>query len=71
MIFQRKYDRMKEKQHRDMEGKDRAMLDDDLGSKLEKGDTFALIVSALITILPIAALFLGLAVAIGYFFVVH
>ena len=49
----------------------RALEDENLADKLEKHDTFALIVSALITILPAALLFLAVVVGIAYFFVIR
>ena len=38
---------------------------------LEKGDTFALILSALLTIVPVALVVLAVLAAAGYFFIVR
>ncbi len=48
-----------------------ALEDENLAEKLEKNDTLAMILSALITILPVALLFLLAIVAVGYFFLVR
>ncbi len=69
MIFQRKYD----KQMKDLQEKNasspKALEDDDLASKVEKGDVAAMIISALIVIVPAALLFLLAVAGFGYFFV--
>ena len=54
-----------------MEGRERAYDDDGIGSKLEKGDTAALIISALITFLPVALITLGVLALVGYLFVMR
>ena len=46
MIFGGKFDRARKLQQEKMEGRERAYDDDGIGSKLEKGDTAALIISA-------------------------
>ncbi len=71
MLFQRKYERMKAFERKQLGDAPRALEEDDLASKLEKNDTLALILSALITIVPAALLFLGAIAAIGYFFIVR
>ncbi len=71
MIFQRKYERARNLQKERLGGETPALEDEDLESKLEKGDTLALILSALITVLPVALLFLLVVVAAGYFFIVR
>ena len=48
-----------------------AQDDVELSDMMEKGDMFAMIVSALITILPIALIVLVFLAAVGYFFVVR
>ena len=71
MIFGGKFDRARKLQQEKMEGRERAYDDDDIGSKLEKGDTAALIISAMITILPVALIALGVLALVGYLFVVR
>ena len=71
MLFQSKYDRARKLQRERMGDAPRALEDENLADKLEKHDTFALIVSALITILPAALLFLAVVVGIAYFFVIR
>lgn len=71
MIFRGRYDRARKLQQEQQEGRQRAVDDDQLASKLEKGDTAALIISALITIMPVALVILGLLALAGYFFVVR
>lgn len=71
MIFRGRYDRARKLQQEQQEGRQRAVDDDQIASKLEKGDTAALIISALITILPVALVILGLLTLAGYFFVVR
>lgn len=71
MIFRGRYDRARKLQQEKMQGRERAYDDDQLGSKLEKGDTAALIISAMITILPVALIVLGVLALVGYLFVVR
>ena len=71
MIFRGRYDRARKLQPEKMQGRERAYDDDQLGSKLEKGDTAALIISAMITILPVALIALGVLALVGYLFVVR
>ena len=71
MIFRSRYDRARKLQQEKMQGRERAYDDDQLGSKLEKGDTAALIISAMITILPVALIALGVLALVGYLFVVR
>lgn len=71
MIFRGRYDRARKLQQEKMQGRERAYDDDQLGSKLEKGDTAALIISAMITILPVALIALGVLALMGYLFVVR
>ena len=68
MIFQRKYERARALQKERMGDAPRTLEEEDLAEKLEKKDTLALILSALITIVPVALLFLALAVGAGYLF---
>ena len=69
MLFQSKYDRARKLQQERMGDAPRALEDENLADKLEKHDTFALIVSALLTFLPAALIFLLIVVGIGYFFI--
>ena len=71
MIFRGRYDRARKLQQEKMQGRERAYDDDQLGSKLEKGDTAALIISAMITILPVALIALGVLALVGYLVVVR
>ena len=71
MLFQRKYDRMKKFQKEQLGDAERALDTENFADKLEKNDTLALILSALIVILPVALLFLLIISAVGYFLIVH
>ena len=71
MIFGGKFDRARKLQQEKMKGRERAYDDDDIGSKLEKGDTAALIISALITFLPVGLITLGVLALVGYLFVMR
>ena len=71
MIFQRKYDRALKNVQEKNAGSPKALEDENLANKLEKGDVPAMIISALIVIVPVALLFLLIAVGAGYFFVVR
>ena len=71
MIFRGRYDRARKLQQEKMQGRERAYDDDQLGSKLENGDTAALIISALITFLPVALITLGVLGLVGYLFVMR
>ena len=71
MLFQRKYDRMKKFQKEQLGDAERALETENFAGKLEKNDTLALILSALIVILPVALLFLLIISAVGYFLIVH
>ena len=71
MVFRGRYEKamalLKEKQR----GKELAFEDENLADKLEKNDTLALILSALLVFGPAALLVLGLVSLIGYFFVIR
>lgn len=71
MIFERKYERARNLQKERMGDAPRALEDENLAEKLEKHDALAMILSALITIVPVALLFLLIVVGIGYFFMVR
>jgi len=71
MLFHRKYEKMKAFQREQLGDNPRALEEENLSDKLEKHDTLALILSALITIVPVVLLFLLAIVAAGYFFLVR
>ena len=69
MIFQRKYDKQMENLKAQNAGSSKALEDDELANKLEKGDVPAMIIAALIVIVPAALVFLLLVAGVGFFFV--
>ena len=71
MLFHRKYEKLRQFEQEQLGGSPKALEDENLADKLEKGDTAALIISALLTILPVALLFLLVICAVGYFFIVR
>ncbi|MBQ7866700.1 MAG: hypothetical protein IJ354_00935 [Clostridia bacterium] len=71
MIFQRKYERAMKNLEEKNAGSPKALQDDDLSNKVEKGDVLAMILSALIVIVPVALIFLLIAVGAGYFFLIR
>ncbi len=71
MIFQRRYDRARKLQKEKLGEAVPAFEREDISQQLEKHDTFALIVSALITIVPAVLIALLVIVGIGYFFIVR
>jgi hypothetical protein len=71
MIFQGRYDKARKLQQEQMNGRERAYDDDTLADKLEKNDTLAMILSALLVFLPAALAVLGVVSLIGYLFVVR
>ena len=71
MLFHRKYEKMKAFQKEQLGDSLPALEDENLADELEKNDTKALILSALITIVPVALVFLLLICAAGYFFLVR
>ena len=71
MLFEGRFNTARKLQQEAMEGKERAFDQENLSDLLEKNDTLALILSALITILPVALLALGLISLLGYLFVVR
>ncbi len=71
ILFQRKFDRMKAFEKERLGNDRRALEQENLEDCLEKNDTLALILSALITIVPVALVFLCLISAIAYFLIVH
>ena len=71
MIFQGRFEKALQQLKDRMEGHPLAVDEDDLENKLEKHDTLAMILAALLTFLPAALLLLGLSSLIGYFFIVR
>ena len=71
MIFQGRYDKARKLQQEQMNGRERAYDDDTLADKLEKNDTLAMILSALIVFLPAALIALGVISLLGYLFIVR
>ena len=68
MMFRGKYDRARALQKEQMQGRDLAYDDENLAEKLEKNDTLAMILAALITFIPAAVIGLGLMILAGWFF---
>jgi uncharacterized YccA/Bax inhibitor family protein len=71
MIFKRKYDRALDHVKDTMKDREKTYENDDLNSVMEKGDTRAMIIAALITIVPICLLILVVISLIAYFFIVR
>ena len=71
MLFQRRYEKQMENIKKQNEGKQRTVDEENIQGMLEKHDTLAMILSALITIVPVALLFLLAICAAGYFFIVR
>ncbi len=71
ILFHRKYEKLREFEREQLGGDQKALECGNLADQLEKHDTLALILSALITIVPVALIFLCLISAIGYFCIVH
>lgn len=68
MMFRGRFDRAKSFQKEQMKGRELAYDDEDIGDKLEKNDTLAMILAALITFLPAALIAIGVMVLIGWLF---
>ncbi|MBQ4074897.1 MAG: hypothetical protein IJD39_06835 [Clostridia bacterium] len=71
MLFQRRYEKQMANIKKQNEGKKRTVDEENIQGMLEKHDTLAMIISALITIVPVALLFLLAICAAGYFFLVR
>lgn len=69
--FQRKYEQLRAWEKEKLGDDPKALENRELKDQLEKNDTLALIISALITIVPVALVFLCLVAAAGYFFIVR
>lgn len=65
MIFQKKIDRAFKKLHEEQEESKDEM------PELEKNDFLAMVLAALITIVPVAIVVLGGIAVLGYFFLMH
>lgn len=68
MMFRGKFDRAQALQKEQMRGRDLAYDDEDIESKLEKHDTLAMILAALLTFLPAALIALGIICLAGWLF---
>lgn len=71
MIFQGKFDKALNQLKQRKAGSEKAFTDEGLSQELEKGDTKALILSALLVFVPIALLFLVLVLGMTYLFLVR
>ena len=69
MIFQRKYERAAKHLKEQTGESPKALEDENLSDKLEKNDTLALILSALIVFVPAALIVLLIVAGVGYFWV--
>ena len=69
MIFQRKYERAMKHLEEQTGESPKALEDENLADKLEKNDALAMILSALIVIVPAALIVLLIVSGIGYFWV--
>ena len=70
MMYRGKYDRARAFQKEQMKGQEMA-AGVDLEDVLEKHDTLAMILSAMITFLPAALIALGVICLIGWLFIFH
>ncbi len=68
MMFRGKFDRAQALQKEQMRGRDLAYDDEDIENKLEKHDTLAMILAALLTFLPAALIALGIICLAGWLF---
>ena len=71
ILFHRKYEKLRAFEREQLGDSPKALEAENLADHLEKRDTLAMILSALITILPAALIFLCLISAIAYFIIVH
>ena len=69
MIFQGKYDRAMKHLREKKAGS--AREETELSQNMEKGDLAAMLIAAVIVILPVALIVLGIMAVAGYFFVVR
>ena len=68
MIFRGRFEQAKALQKEQMQGRDLAVDDVDLEDKLEKNDTLAMILAALLTFLPAALIAIGIMLLVGWLF---
>ena len=68
MIFRGRFERAKALQKEQMQGHNLAVDDVDLEDKLEKNDTLAMILAALLTFLPAALIAIGIMLLVGWLF---
>ena len=68
MMFRGRFDRARALQKEQMQGRDLAYDNVDIEDKLEKNDTLAMVLAALITILPAALLAIGIMLLVGWLF---
>ncbi len=71
MLFHGRYEKARKLQQEQLQGRERAFDDETLADKLEKHDTLAMILSALLVFLPAALAVLGIVALLGYLFVVR
>ena len=77
MIFEGRFNRARKFQQEQKAKREGNINPDDpkndveLSDMMEKGDMFAMILSAVITILPVALIVLLFLAAVGYFFVIR
>ena len=77
MIFQKKVDRAMEKLHEDSDagraerGLETKETDEQKMPELEKNDFLAMVIAAVITIIPVALLVLGGIALVAYFTLMH
>lgn len=71
MMFRGRLEKAQNRLREIQQGKERALDDENLADKLEKNDTLAMILSALLVFLPAALLVLCVVSLIGYLFVVR
>ena len=69
MMYRGKFDRAHAFQKEQMRGRDLAYDDENISDKLEKNDTLAMILAALLTFLPAALIALGIICLIGWLFI--
>ena len=71
MLFRGRFDKQIEHIKEQRGDAKRVFDEDDLRNVLEKNDVLAMILSAMITIVPVALVFLVVLSAIGFFFIVR
>lgn len=71
MLFQGRFEKVRALQKEQLQGRERAYDEESLEDKLEKHDTLAMILSALLVFLPAALAVLGVISLIGYLFIIR